>query len=405
MTIPISPKDLIKNLTVEELCITAEEYYKSVKDSTYLQAKPFYSLVEMPDMLHTMGILLSGLRLGKTMKILDFGAGPCWFSRYLNQMQCQTISTDVSTTALEMGKKLFKEYPIVGEYIVEPIFLPFDGHKIDLPDNSVDRILCYDVFHHVPNQEEIISEFGRVLKPGGIVGFCEPGRHHSQSTHSQNEMRNYTVLENDIDINEIFTIAKQKGFTDISLKLLSNGEISLDDYNNIVGSRRHIMSNIPNAVNTVMKTVRNVRTLMTQKTVFFLYKGPYVADSRDFYGLAHCISVKKGEYTVKICKDLSIPVKVQNTGMAIWLNKNIRNIGVVKIGTHLYDENDHLLMIDHTRHLFDKEIHPGETIEKDLTFNFNKPGKYKIVVDLVSEGVTWFETVGSRPTIVTVSVE
>jgi ubiquinone/menaquinone biosynthesis C-methylase UbiE len=31
----------------------------------------------------------------------------------------------------------------------------------------MDRIICHDGFHHIPNQAEIISELARVLKPGG----------------------------------------------------------------------------------------------------------------------------------------------------------------------------------------------------------------------------------------------
>jgi ubiquinone/menaquinone biosynthesis C-methylase UbiE len=103
----------------------------------------------------------------------------------------------------------------VGTPISEPVFLHFDGHKINLPDESVDRIICHDAFHHVPNQKEVISELGRVLKRGGIAGFSEPGRFHSQSPQSQSEMRNFNVLENDIIPTEIFSLAREYGFDDM----------------------------------------------------------------------------------------------------------------------------------------------------------------------------------------------
>ncbi|UCB45480.1 MAG: hypothetical protein JSV25_14930, partial [Spirochaetota bacterium] len=82
-----------------------------------LMSKPFSSTLEMPQLLYRMGLLLAGLRLGKSMVVLDFGAGSCWFSRFLNQLQCITISVDVSETALELGKKLFERLPIIGEYL------------------------------------------------------------------------------------------------------------------------------------------------------------------------------------------------------------------------------------------------------------------------------------------------
>ena len=35
---------------------------------------------------------------------------------------------------------------------------------------SVDRIVCFDAFHHAPNPRAVIREFGRVLADGGIAG-------------------------------------------------------------------------------------------------------------------------------------------------------------------------------------------------------------------------------------------
>jgi hypothetical protein len=61
------------------------------------------------------------------MTVLDFAAGTCWFSRFLNQLGCQTISCDASQTALEIGKRLFLTFPIIGNLVSEPSFLHFDG--------------------------------------------------------------------------------------------------------------------------------------------------------------------------------------------------------------------------------------------------------------------------------------
>ena len=110
----IKPEDIIEKFTVEELCQTADDYFKSMSNPLPVMAKPFNSIVEAPEVLQNMGPLLSGLHIGKTMTVLEFAAGTCWFARYLNQLQCQTIACDVSETALDMGKRLFAEYPIIG---------------------------------------------------------------------------------------------------------------------------------------------------------------------------------------------------------------------------------------------------------------------------------------------------
>jgi len=88
----ISQRTVIKNNSVEELCQTAENYFKSIPDPTPQMAKPFRSLFEAPEKIQNLGLLLSGLNLGRTMTVLDFGAGTCWLSRFLNQLQYRTIS-------------------------------------------------------------------------------------------------------------------------------------------------------------------------------------------------------------------------------------------------------------------------------------------------------------------------
>ena len=87
----IDPKDVMRRYTVEELCETADQYYRSVSDPTPLMSKPFSFLHETPEALHNLGLLLSGLHLGKTMTVLEFGAGTCWLSRVLTQLNCQMI--------------------------------------------------------------------------------------------------------------------------------------------------------------------------------------------------------------------------------------------------------------------------------------------------------------------------
>lgn len=401
----INPKDIIEKFTVEELCQTADSYFKAIPDpdALILMAKPFVSFIEAPAMLQNMGLLLSGLHLAKTMTVLDFAAGTCWFSRYLNQAQCITISCDASKTALEIGKRLFKEFPIIGNPIAEPQFLHFDGHKIDLPDESVDRIMCHDGLHHIPNQEEVIAELARVLKTGGIAGFCEPGQNHSQSAAAQYEMKNYNVLENDIFIAEIFAIAQKYGFTDIKLKLLSDMDVSLPQHQLLISKNQNPELEI-HKVEMANGIINHIADVMTDKTIFSLYKGEFVSDSRSHSGLAHSISIDETLFFTKVGEDLTLSLRISNTGVGKWLNENIHDIGVVKIGTHLYDESGNLLNFEFSRHRIASVTAPGEAFEQIIKVRFSDAGVFKLSVDLVSERVSWFEPVGSKPQLLTVNV-
>ncbi|MEK7780520.1 MAG: methyltransferase domain-containing protein [Verrucomicrobiota bacterium] len=46
--------------------------------------------------------------------------------------------------------------------------------RIPLPDQSIDAILCTEVFEHVPQPMEVLGEFARLLKPGGKLLLTTP---------------------------------------------------------------------------------------------------------------------------------------------------------------------------------------------------------------------------------------
>jgi SAM-dependent methyltransferase len=393
----IDPKDVMRRYTVEELCETADQYFRLVSDPTPLMSKPFTFLHETPVALQNLGLLLSGLHLGKTMTVLDFGAGTCWLSRFLTQLNCQTICCDASPTALDIGRRLFEEYPLIGTVVYKPIFLSFDGRTIDLPDESVDRIVCFDAFHHVPNPAEVITQLGRVLKKGGIAGFSEPGQGHSQTPQSQYEMSNYCVLENDINVNEIFQFAQTAGFTELSLKVVSDMEMSLSQHNLLFGQ--------PGDAESLRSELWNqTYNAMHNRAIFFLHKGPLARDSRSHIGLAHVIRIDKTDYALEAGQALRLSVTITNTGEASWLNTNSAIFGIVRLATHLYDGDGKLVNIDFSRHELPVPVSPGETVTMSIEEYLPDSGRYRLAFDLVAEGVTWFENVGSTPIVVTARV-
>lgn len=389
----IDPKDLKRELGVEGLCRSAEEYFLAAPDPEPLMAKPFHSLEHSPQALQKLGLLLAGLKLAKSMAVLDFGAGTCWLSRILSQLGCRAISLDPSSAALALGRRLFREHPVIGPLMFEPSFLQFNGRRIELGDESVDRIVCFDSFHHVPNREEVLAEFFRVLKPGGMVGFCEPGRGHWQSAQSQHEMAEFNVLEEDVVPDELFLPAREAGFTGFSCKLLCNPHIDLSrhEYKRF---RRGPFFPSPRGL---LKAVRGVLGPLRREAVFFFQKGEYVLDSRSSIGLSHQMKVSRDTYKISADAPLEISVKVANTGDARWLCSNDVDVGVVKLGAHLYESQGRLLDWDFRRNPLTADAPPGAVLEAGVRASFASPGEYRLVLDLVSENVCWFEQEGSRP--------
>ena len=118
----IDPKEFIKERGVDNLCHSAEAYFQSITDPRSLMVKPFHDLDEGPYLLCKLGLMLNGLRLGKSMKVLDFGAGSGWLSRFLLELGCRMILLDPSATALQIAKNLLSQFLTVMPPLEEPSF-------------------------------------------------------------------------------------------------------------------------------------------------------------------------------------------------------------------------------------------------------------------------------------------
>jgi SAM-dependent methyltransferase len=53
-------------------------------------------------------------------------------------------------------------------------YLRGDAMSLPLGNESVDVVICAQVYEHVPDDERLVAEIYRVLKPGGLVFFSGP---------------------------------------------------------------------------------------------------------------------------------------------------------------------------------------------------------------------------------------
>lgn len=387
----IDVKNLISQLSVEELCLAAEEYFARLTNWDYHLSKPFGSVDESREVLTMFAQVLPGLQLSRGMKILDFGAGSCWSSRYLTQLGLEVIALDVSASVLKIGQELFARHPVFGDQ-PSPQFLHFNGQIIDLPDNSVDRILCFESFHHVPNPEQVMKEFSRVLKQGGIAGFAEPGPNHSRSIQSQYEMRNFTVIENDIDVQAIWKYAQNLGFTTIELAIFNElpVRVSLEEFEDFLSGDI-----------TKDRYIEATRCSMSNHRTFFLYKGDLqFGDSRQLAGLAAELIINMPEQSVQEGRAFFANVTITNTGSLIWL-PTTAGVGAVNLGVHLLNESGQQISYDYFRQPLtpfgeNRSIQPNETLSFEMQMSPLNKGRYILDFDLVSEGIGWFNNKGQN---------
>ena len=382
---------------IDEFNRAAEAYYATLTNWDHHLAKPFSHIAETPAILANLAVMLQSLELSPGLRVLDFGGGTGWLSRGLTQLGCRVTLVDVSPTALAIAREHYARHPVIGGQPA-PEFLLFDGRRLELPDASVDRILCFDAFHHAANPDAMIREFGRILVPGGLAGFAEPGPRHSESARSSFESNTYHVVERDIDIHAIWRTAQASGFSDLRMCVFHEPayQVSLAEYEDLLtGGPAHT------------RWLESTRTFLHLVRDFVLVKaGDVRAESRQPRGLACEIRPAATHATAPAGMPFVLEATVTNTGQAYWLPSDAPH-GGVSLGAHVYDEQRALVNFGAARvPLADppRTIAPNETVSCRLTISGLPPGRYCVELDCVAEHVAWFAQAGSPPAVVSVEI-
>ncbi len=390
----IDPAEVIASASIAEHCRRAEAYFQAVEEPDRLLDKPFVSLAETPLLLYRLGLLLAGLKVAPTMRVLDFGAGTCWVAHLLASLRCHVVCVDASETALALGRRLFERRP-VPEGIDPPQFLRFDGEHLPVESGSIDRVICFDALHHVPNPGRVFAEFHRVLKDGGRAGFSEPGRQHSQSPVSQYEMQHYGVIENDIRLEDLETHADAAGFS----ALLAAAETGVDTWLPLDEAEPvWQLKGLPERW-----THANLHSFHSRAT-FVLQKGAYVPDSRLGEGLGGSLRVDERACEVRAGEPLVLDVEVRNTGSARWLARNTPDIGTVRIGAKVRPADAPAARPDVRRVDLPHDVDAGTSLVVPVALTFAEPGAFTVDLDLLDEQIVWFETLGLTPPRLAVTV-
>jgi SAM-dependent methyltransferase len=321
---------------------------------------------------------------------MEFGAGPAWCAHLLTQMGLKTYAVDVSRSALRIAEERHARHPPFGDQPA-PEFLAYDGHRLPFADRSLDRILCFDAFHHVPNPEPLLVEMARVLRPDGIAGFAEPGPEHSHGADAQAEMETYGVLENDVVMEDVARWARAAGFRRLELSALSGEPVrmGLADYDRFVAGPSPLDGPV---VDSVRGQARSTRTF------FLAMEAEATLDSRTGRSLTADLEVSlPGGPAYAAGGEIAVSVQVRNTSPAVWLPRSV-GVGGVGLGVQLRAEGGPPR--DHWRFSLTPgdgvPLRPGEAVSFEARFPCPPPGRHELEFDLVSEHVVWFKVNGSK---------
>ncbi len=109
---------------------------------------------------------------GKKLKILDVGSGYGVFSLELQKRGHEVIAMDllkgIDFQKIKIVEKIFEKDN------QKLTFVNADATKLSFKKNTFDAAIMIDVIEHVPDEDAVLKEMHRVLKPGGFFIASTP---------------------------------------------------------------------------------------------------------------------------------------------------------------------------------------------------------------------------------------
>ena len=102
-------------------------------------------------------------------RVLDAACGEGYGSAFLAQSAASVIGVDISADAVDHARARYGE-------IGNLAFLAGSVASIGVEAKSIDLIVSFETIEHLAEQAEMLLEFRRILRPGGLLILSSPNR-------------------------------------------------------------------------------------------------------------------------------------------------------------------------------------------------------------------------------------
>ena len=172
--------------------------------------------------------------------VADYGCGPGGLAVELARRvgdHGKVIGLDINAEFLDKTRALAASSGLADRVETRVI----ENDLIPLADQSVDRVLCKNVLEYVPDPEQTIAEFHRVLRPGGIAHVSdsdwgavifEPSAERFARIMSAAAVAFRTPLIG----RKLYGMFRRAGFRDIQVRVLASADTS--------GALRPVLTNM-----------------------------------------------------------------------------------------------------------------------------------------------------------------
>ena len=365
------------------------ERYDASRDIEYLLAKPFSRInrTENARLLHSFLVVAEQLRVPPEGRILDIGAGSGWVSELLAKLGYHPMTLDLSRALLTVGKRRF------GREGLTPRFAVADMALLPVATGSMDAVVVIDALHHVPSVTAVFREAYRVLVEGGQFVLAEPGEGHADSEKARGERLEHGVHEREIHLFEAIDYGRAAGFSDI---LVAAHHVPLASMT--PEDVKHAMAEP--AEQWVIRQDSGPRLFsefvlqsILCRPIIVFRKGRRPVDSRMPQTL-------KGAIAPRLSREgagVNGTVALRNAGDTTWLGGG-EQVGHVRLGIQLLNAERRVLNMEFSRIRLPDDVPPDGALEVGVQVILpDEKLPYVLKLDLVDEGICWFEDVGSRP--------
>ncbi len=113
-------------------------------------------------------ILINLLRIAPGCRVLELGCGGGALLARLEKEGCRPVGVDLLDDAVEAARKMAGGCEVVKA----------DVSRLPFPDASFDRLVSQHLVEHLADLPAALSEWRRLLTPGGVMALCTPNRRY-----------------------------------------------------------------------------------------------------------------------------------------------------------------------------------------------------------------------------------
>ena len=392
-----------------------KEYLDRTGAGDWELAKPFSppgndTLEDSLELLHDFGVAMRLLRPTMRDRIADLGAGAGWCSDLLMRMNRRSVAIDIATSMLRVARQRPTRTPIQA--------VACDLERLAFQNGAFDKAVCLNALHHVPNMAAAVHEIARILAPQGMAIFSEPGQGHADMPASVAATRDFGVLEQEVLIDPFLEECAKAGFVDVRVcpiaYVIPEFQLSADEWKQwrALPLRKRPLRALDKMGRAALEFVGVGKSSILFEEAFAmrlvrLFQQPVEEHPFILASKTKLDTVAGRKYDARISLEalpdharpgehMTALVKVTNRGSATWRAAAAGDeAGQVRVGVQLLDEQGRLIAKDFARGDLAADVVPGDTAIVRVTFYAPAAGRYEMKVDLVAEGVTWFEPTGS----------